>query len=179
MSLLPLTILLLLPSFILFSVLLPFSFFFVVLFIAAAAVFDLSFSFSQTQWHISIDVVVFESSSSFFLSGLRFFLCCHRCCLLCLLHVGKSPSTFFEFVPAASFTCASVVSLTFLCRCVHLTTRSLSFISSFLSHLSTAHSRCDEFFDVHLTLDLCFDVLVFDVLEASALACFYHHLASD
>ena len=30
-----------------------------------------------------------------------------------------------------------------------------------------------------LAFDFCFDVLVFDVLEASALACFYHNLAFD
>ena len=53
-SLLPLAILLLLPSFMLFDVLLC----------SVAAVFAFFFSFSQTQWHISIDVVVFESSSS-------------------------------------------------------------------------------------------------------------------
>ena len=64
-SFLPLSISLLLPSFILFSVLLPLSFFFIVLFIPAAAVFAFIFSFSLTQWHISVDVAVFESSSSF------------------------------------------------------------------------------------------------------------------
>ena len=34
------------------------------------------------------------------------------------MHAGKSPSTFFELFPAASFTCASVASLIFSCVAV-------------------------------------------------------------
>ena len=150
-SLLPLSILLLLPSFILLNVLLPLSFLFVVLVIAAAAVFAFFFRFSQTQCHISIDFAVFESSSSFsfqvfvflVLSSLLSFLS-HAC--------WKVTVNFFELIPAASFTCASVASLISLCLCLHLTTRSLSFVSSFLSPLSTAHSRCDEFYGCHFSI---------------------------
>ena len=123
-------------------------FFFAVLFVAAAAVFAFFFNFSCV-----VIVVVF-----FYVS--------------CMLEITVN---CFELVPAACFTCASVASLILLCCCVHLTTRSLSFISTFLSRLSTAHSRCDEFFWLpffHLAFDFCFDVLVFGVLEASALACF-------
>ena len=120
--------------------------------IAAAAVFVFFFSFSLTQWHISTDVVVFECSSSFSFQVFVFSCVVSFLSLLCLMHVGKSPSTFFELVPAAYFTCASVASLIFLCRCVHLTTRSLSFISASLSRLSTTHSRCDEFFDCHCSI---------------------------
>ena len=85
---LPLAVLLLLPSFMLFSALLPLSFFFAVLFVAVAAVFAFFFDFSQTQWHISIDVVLFASSFSFSF-GSSFF---H----VLSLHVGKSPSTFLS-----------------------------------------------------------------------------------
>ena len=90
-----------------------------VLFIVAAAVFAFFFRFSQTQWHISIDITVFESSSSFSFQVFVFSCCCLFFSSLML--VRKSPSAFFELVPAASFTCASVASLTFLCRSVHLT----------------------------------------------------------
>ena len=128
-----------------------FHFFFVVLFIAAAAVFAFFFSFSQTQWHVSVNVVVFESSSS---SSFQVFVfsCVVVVVLFSLMHVGKSPSTFFELLPADSFTCASVASLVSLCCRVYLTTRSLPFIPASLSRLPTAHSRCDEFFDCHFSI---------------------------
>ena len=137
--------------------------------------FAFFFRFSQTQWHISIDVVVFESSSSSPFQVFVFFLCCHRGCLfLCLIHDGKSPSTFFELVPADSFTCASVASLNFLCRCVHLTTRSLCFVPANSSLLPTAHCRCDEFFDCHFSIrsSTSGSVLVLDTLERPTLTVF-------
>ena len=116
----------------LFSVLLPLSFFFFVLFIAAAAVFAFFFGFlSDTVAHLSIDVVVFESSSS-----LSFQVFVFSCVVIVVVFFTshacwKVTVNFLELVPAASFTCASVASLIFLCRCVHLITRSSSFISSF------------------------------------------------
>ena len=72
----------------------------------------------------------------------------------------------FEFLPAASFTCASVASLVSLCCRV--------VIPASVSHLSTAHSRCDEFLKLpffHLIFNLRFNVLVLDVLERSTLTC--------
>ena len=94
-SLLPLVVLLLLPSFMLFKVL-----------FAAAAVFAFFIDFSQTQWHISIDVVLFESASSFSFQIFVFsrvvnvvvFFTSHAC--------WKVTVDFFELFPAASFTCA-------------------------------------------------------------------------
>ena len=64
----------------------------------------------------------------------------------------ESPVNFFELVSAASFACTSVALLVSLCRRLHLTTRSPSFFSSFQADLSTAHSRCDEFFDLSASM---------------------------
>ena len=58
----------------------------------------------------------------------------------------------FELVCAASFAGASVGLLVSLCCCLHLTARSHTFFSSFQTDLSTAHNRCDEFFDCHFSI---------------------------
>ena len=82
-----------------------------------------------------------------------------------LMQNGKSPSVCWS-LSATAFTFPCVVSLVFfvfLSFCVSVTTRSLPFIPASLSHLTTAHSRCDEFFCqpcFHLFFDFGFDVLV-------------------
>ena len=57
----------------------------------------LLFSFSQTLWHVSVDIVVFESSSSSFLSRFRFFfLRCPPCFpFLSLVHAGEVSVNIF------------------------------------------------------------------------------------
>ena len=45
-----------------------------------------------------------------------------------------------------------VLLLVSLCCCLHLTTHSLFFFFSFQTHLSTAHKRCDEFFDCNFSM---------------------------
>ena len=72
---------------------------------------------------------------------------------LSLMHAGKSPSThIFELVSAASFAGVSVGLLVSLCCCLPSTTHSLTFFSSFQADRSTAHSRCDEFFDCNFPM---------------------------
>ena len=115
-SLLPLVILLLLPSIMMFDVMLSLScFFFAVLFVAAAAIFALFIDFSQTQWHVSIDVVVLQSASSFFLSDPLFFHLVFFVVAFPSHACWKVTVNLFELLPAASFTCVSVVSLISLC----------------------------------------------------------------
>ena len=143
---------------------------------AAAAVFAFFIDFSQTWWHVSIDVEMFESASPFpFRSSFLLVM-------LSLLFFGshacwKVTVNFFELFPAASFTCACVAPLIFLFCCVHLFDCSQSFL-----HLCVVVPSLDcsqslqrvfslPFF--HLIFDLSFDVLVFDFLDASTLTCFF------
>ena len=117
--------------------------FFAVLF-AAAAVFVFFIETSQTQWHVSINIAMFESASSFsfqiFISSRFVFIVFLASCML-----GKSVN-LFELLPA-SFTRAICRFLGFpVLSYVFLITRSLPFVPASLSRLSTAHSRCDEFF---------------------------------
>ena len=149
-SLLPLAILFTSLCFILFSVLLPLSFFLALLSLAAAVIAFL-LSFPQTQRYISINGAMLESSSSFTVFHLSCFIFIFVS--IFLMHVGKSPSTYLpELVPASSFTRASFVAVVSLCRDCLLTTHSPSFFSLFHSLLTTAHGRCDEFFDCHFCI---------------------------
>ena len=70
--------------------------FFSVLLVAAAAVFTFFIVSSQTQWHVSIDVVVSESPSSFSFQVFVFLGVSSLLSFWCLMHAGKSPSTFLN-----------------------------------------------------------------------------------
>ena len=116
-----------------------------VVFFAAAAAFVFFIEASQTQWQVSVNSAKFVSASSFsfqiFISSRFVFLV-----VVFTPHANWGVSVnLFELLPAASFTCTSVTSLVSLCCRVDVTTRSLSFIPASLSHLSTAHSRSDDF----------------------------------
>ena len=56
-----------------------------------------------------------------------------------LMQHGKSQSTCCSFC-------------IFVCFCVNTTTHSLRFFSAFLTHLTTAHNRCDDFFANHFSI---------------------------
>ena len=120
---------------------------------------------SHTQWHVTVNfcssflVILFSLSS-----------------VSRLIQTGKSPSTCLSFcLPPSSLLHLSTSR--FLCFAVQigLLIVCLSFTPSSVSHLSTAHSRCDEFFAnfFHLFFDFRFDVLKFDKLEGSTLTGFY------
>ena len=150
-SLHPLVILLLRPSFMLFETLLPLVIFSLLFFLLLLP-FVFFIEALQTQWHVSINIAMFESASSFSFQILIstqfvFFVVVfspHAC--------WKVSVKLLELSPAASFTCASVASLISMCCRMYFTTLRLSLTYSFLSRLSTAHSRCDEFFDCRFSV---------------------------
>ena len=150
-SLLPLVILLLLSFFLLFETLLPLTVLSLLSLLLLAAVFVFFIEASQTQWYVSINIANIESASTFsfqiHISSRFVFIVVftsHAC--------PKVSVNLFEPLPAASFTCTPVVSMVSLCCRENVTTRSISFFPASLSHLSTAHSRCDEFFDCHVSI---------------------------
>ena len=135
----------------------------------AAAAFVFFTKASHTQWHVPVDVSKFESASSS--SSFRIFVP--------LILVSLSPSACLSFClpPPSLFLFSS-----FFCVSVQMWLL-VVFPSSvrLLSHLTTAHSRCDEFLPTifHLFFDFGFDVLVFAKLEGSALTCSYHKLDTN
>ena len=173
-SLLPLVILLLFSSFMLFDMLLPltirFSLFFLLLLLSLLS----SSKFRKHSGTSPSPLQCLSLHPLFSFQILIFFCVVIVVVFFTSYACWKVTVNFFELFPAASFTCASVASLIFLCCRVHLTTRSLFFISASLSRLSTAHSRCDEFLlpFFHFIFDLRFNVLVFDVVERSTSTCF-------
>ena len=178
-SLLPLAILFMTQCFVLLSVLLPLSFSsrcFPLLLLSSLFSFSV---FLRHSGNISINGAMLESPSSFSSQVLHFLFRLHYCFYF-LMHVGKSPSTFMSLsLPPPSLVHLSL--LWFLCDHL-LTTHSPSFFSSSHSLLTTAHSRCDEFFDLpflHLIFDFSFYVLVFDVFQVSTLYCLHNNLTID
>ena len=148
---------------------------------AAAFAFFLGF-FSDTvaclRRHCCIRVVLL-----LFLSGFRFFFCVvlnashfeSRACWEVSVNI-------FEFVSAASFAGVSVCLLDSLCCCLSLTAHSLTFFSSFQADLSTAHSRCDDFFDCHFSICSSTSASMswyLMYIRVPILACLYHSLTFD
>ena len=136
---------------------------------------------SQTQWHVSVDIVVFESSSSSssFQAFVFFFALSSMLSFLCLMHAGKSPSTFLSLsLPPPSLVFLLVCWFPCDAVCL-LTSHSLTFFSSFQADLSTAHSRCDEFFYCHFSIcPSTSDSVSWYLMYARfpLLACLYHNL---
>ena len=69
-----------------------------------------------------------------------------------LMQCGRSPSTCLSFClpPPFRVLLSSLCSLCYFC--VLLTTHSLPFFPECKAHLTTAHSRCDEFFASHFPM---------------------------
>ena len=80
-------------------------------FLLAAAAFVFFVEASQTQWHVSINIAMFESCLLLFLPDPHFFSVCFLCCRFSrlMLQPGKSPSTCLSFLPAAILTRVSVM----------------------------------------------------------------------
>ena len=137
---------------------------------------------SHTHWNITVRGFGVCVCLLLLLSNLRFLsFLFHLSPLSCLMQYGKSPSACLSFClpPPSLFLLSS--PLVFLCFCVDTTTRSLPFFPASLSFLTTAHSRCDEFFANHFpicssTSDSRSWYLL--VLEGSTLTWSYHNLAS-
>ena len=183
-SLLSLVMLLLLSFFMLFETLLPLTILSLLFFFAAvaAAVFVFFIEASQPvarlhqHCNVRVCLLLFLPDPQFF-SFLSSLLLFSR-----LMHAWKSPSTCLSFcLPPPSlvhlslpwYPCVVVYNWLFVV-----------FTSSprLCPRLSTAHSRCDEFFwlpFLHLIFDPRFNVLVLDILERSTLICFYHDPAFD
>ena len=150
-SLHPLFILLLHPSFMLFDVMLPLSFlsllFFLLLLLPSLLSSSIFRKYSGTSpstlWCFSL-----PPPFSYFFS---FCFLCYRFLASCM---PESLRQLVELLPAASFTCTSVASLVSLCCRVDVTTRSLPFVPSSLSRLSTAHSRSEDFLIAIFPFDL-------------------------
>ena len=142
MSLLPVAILFMTQCFVLLRVLLPLSFFFTLLSLAAAVVVAVSLLFSQTQRNISINGAMLESSSSFSSQVFHFFVSSSLLFLLFLMHVGFSSSTLMSLsLPSPWFLCSEIVFG------LLVVVRPSSLLLSPFSRLLTV--RCDEFFVCH------------------------------